>query len=81
MNWKNVNLDDAYEAGRNLLENYTFETLLLEVHCNLKTEQLNATEIKTHARKMLFDKYQESLEILNDNIDNIVTKANKDRAE
>lgn len=81
MDWKNVNLNDGYEADQNLLENYTFSTLLLEIHCNLKKEELTPIQIKKHAREVIINKYFEAIEILEDNIDNIVNKAIKDRNE
>jgi len=81
MDWNNVNLNSGYEADQNLLENYTFSQLLLEVHCNLKPEQLTVEQIKQHAQDVMKAKYLEGLEILNSNIDNIVAKAIKDRKD
>lgn len=79
IDWKNVNLDSPFEASRNLLENYTFDTLLLEVHCNLPT--INEATVKAQAILSIRAKYQEAIEILNNNLSNITKHAQKERAK
>lgn len=36
MDWKNVDLDDGYERDQNILDPYDFDTLLLEISCNVR---------------------------------------------
>jgi hypothetical protein len=36
MNWNNVNLKDNYERNQNIVDSLSFETLLLEIDCNIK---------------------------------------------
>lgn len=36
MNWNNINLENEYEANKNILEPYKFDTLLLEINCNIR---------------------------------------------
>ena len=72
-NWNNINLDDNYQANLNLLENYTFDTLLLEVECNLR--EINKETVKAQALEVINAKHREAIEILNSNLDNITAKA------
>ena len=41
MNWKNIDMNSRYERSRPVLDMYDMETLLLELQCNFKYEQLN----------------------------------------
>lgn len=77
MDWKNVNLEDNYERNKNLLENYTFETLLLEVSANLGTRATKES-IKRQALESIKAKYNEALQVLEDNLDNITEHALKE---
>lgn len=77
IDWKNVNLKSPFEASRNLLENYTFDTLLLEVHCNLPT--INEQTVKAQAMTTIRAKYEEAIETLNNNLSNITKHAQKER--
>tara|TARA_R110002020_G_scaffold328142_1_gene544062 strand:+ start:1125 stop:1367 length:243 start_codon:yes stop_codon:yes gene_type:complete len=79
MDWKNVDLENGYEKSQNLMENYTFEQLLLEVYCNLREENLTEKEIKKHALSVFNAKLREAKEILNDNLVNITNHAKNER--
>jgi len=81
IDWKNVDLDSPYEKSQNLLENYTFDTLLLEVYHNLKEEELTEEEIKKYAIEQFNDKIREAREILNDNLSNITNYAKNQRID
>lgn len=78
MNWNNVNLTSEYERSRNLLENYTFDTLLLEVHCNL--QEINEKTVKAQAIHVINAKYREALELLSANLTNITQQAINERS-
>lgn len=45
MNWKNVNLDSSYETAQAIIDPLDFDTLLLEINCNLReiNKQTNST--------------------------------------
>lgn len=76
MNWNNVDLN-SHEVESNLLESYTFSTLLLEVNCNVK--EINRETVKAQAMESINAKYKESIEILEANLDNITKKAIEER--
>ena len=77
MNWKNIKLEDGYERDLNLLDPYDFDTLLLEINCNVK--EINRETVKAQAMESIKAKYQTAIEILNDNLDNITKQAQKER--
>lgn len=77
-NWSKINLSDSYQRNSNLLENYTFDTLLLEVSCNIKDSEINKETVKKQALESINAKYLEALEILNDNLDNLTKEAIKE---
>ncbi len=76
--WSNIDLSDNYQRNLNLLENYTFDILLLEVSCNIKDSEINKETVKKQALESINAKYQESLELLNDNLDNLTNEAIKE---
>ena len=77
MNWKNVNLNSPCESSQNLLDDYNFDTLLLEVHCNLPV--ITKETVKAQAMESLKVKYNTAVQILNDNLGNITKFAQKER--
>lgn len=78
INWSKINLSDGYQRSLNLLENYTFDTLLLEVSCNIKDSEINKETVKAQALETINAKYQEALELLNDNLENLTNEAIKE---
>lgn len=78
MNWKNVNLNSCYERSQAILDPYTFDTLLLEVACNLP--EINRETVKAQAMISIKSKYESAIEILNNNLDNLTKEALKERA-
>lgn len=78
MNWKNVNLNSHSESSRDLLDSYDFDTLLLEIECNLPL--INTETVKKQALLSLKIKYDTAIQILNDNLENITKHALKIRA-
>ena len=81
MNWKNIDLHSNYERNLNLLENYTFETFLLEIYTNIRTEDLNETELKKHFEKEIQNKVREAKEIFESNLTNLLNYAKNEREE
>lgn len=79
INWANIDLKSNYQCSLNLLDPYNFDTLLLEVHCNLPV--INRETVKAQAMESIKAKYQTAIEILNDNLDNITAFAQKERAK
>lgn len=77
INWKNVDLTNRYERDQNLLDPYDFDTLLLEVNCNLKT--INHETVRAQAMESIKAKYKTAIEILDANLNNIVKEALKER--
>jgi hypothetical protein len=78
MNWKNIDLTDKYEREQNILDPYDSETLLLEIHCNVKT--INKYTVKEQAMLSIRQKYETAIQILNDNLDNLTAEALRERA-
>jgi hypothetical protein len=79
MNWENVNLKDGYERDQNILDPYSFDTLLLEIRCNLK--EINPQTVTNHFETALRNKMRLAREVFYDNAKNIIEQANKERNE
>ena len=77
MNWKNVDLNSSYERDQKILDPYTFDTLLLEVACNVK--EINNASVMAQAMEELNAKHKCAMEVLSNNIDNITAMAQKER--
>lgn len=77
MNWKNVNLKSPYESSQEILDGYSFDTLLLEIACNLPA--LNAETIKAQFEISLKSKIDSAREVFNDNLANILAEALEQR--
>lgn len=77
--WANIDLNSASESASNILDGYSFDTLLLEIHCNLR--EINTQTVKAQAMESLRSKYNTAIEILNDNLENITKHAQKERAK
>jgi hypothetical protein len=78
-NWSKIDLTQWYQRDLNMLDPYDFETLLLEISCNLRT--INKYTVRAQAMESLKSRYQTAIEILNDNLDNIVSHAIRDRQD
>jgi hypothetical protein len=79
MNWENVNLKDGYERDQNILDPYSFDTLLLEISCNLK--EINPQTVTNHFETALRNKMRSAREVFYNNAKNIIEQANKERNE
>jgi hypothetical protein len=78
IDWNNVDLTDSYESSRNLIENLTFDALLLEVDCNLPV--INAQTVAAQFELDLQSRIDEARETFSANLANIVEHAQKERA-
>lgn len=74
IDWSNVDLKDAFQSSRNLIEGLTFDTLLLEINCNLR--EINAATVTAQFETDLRSRIDEAREIFRDNLNNIVRHAN-----
>ena len=77
MNWKNVNLNSPSESSQDILDGYDFDTLLLEIECNLK--EITPETVRKQALHEINLKYKVAIEILEDNLLNITNHALKYR--
>ena len=77
MDWNNVDLKSAYERNQSILTGYTFETLLLEVSCNLR--EINKNTVREQFETELNQRIKEAKEIFEANLANIVKDAQEER--
>jgi hypothetical protein len=72
VNWSNIDLD-SHEAGYSIIDDYTFEDLLLEVNCNLPT--INEATIMRQFEDALQSRIHSAREAMRDNLANIARHA------
>lgn len=77
MNYSNVDLKDGYEASQNILDGLSFDTLLLEISCNIKdiTKETVKAQFETDLKNLI----QGARDIFTANLDNIVKEAVEQR--
>jgi hypothetical protein len=73
MDWKNVDLKSNYERSQNILDPLNFDTLLLEISCNLR--DINKETIKKQFLTTLESKINSAKEVFKNNLDNILAEA------
>jgi hypothetical protein len=79
IDWNNVDLTrEGFERSRNLIENLTFDALLLEIHCNLPS--ITAQTVTAQFETDLASRITEAREIFAANLANIVRQCRKERA-
>lgn len=76
MDWNNVDLK-SHEVESHIIDGYTFETLLLEIHCNVK--EINRETVKAQFMESLNSKIQSAKEVFAANLDNIVKVSLEER--
>ncbi len=76
MDWNNVDLN-SHERDSNILEPYSFDTLLLEIHCNVR--DINEQTVRAQFETSLAAKMVEAVEIFTANKENILKQAIKER--
>ena len=76
MNWENIDLN-SHEIYANIVDSYSFNTLLLEVTCNCK--EINKETIRKQFEESLNSNIQSAREVFESNLDNILNHALKYR--
>jgi hypothetical protein len=71
-------MHSPYETSLNLIENLTFDTLLLEIECNCRT--IDAQSVTQQFEEDLRSRIQSAREIFQANLQSIVRKAKLTRA-
>ena len=79
MNHLKIDFTSDYEKSQNILEPYTFETLLLELHCNVR--EIDETAARKQFEEELQSKIETAREIFEANLNGIVNQTRKDREE
>jgi formiminotetrahydrofolate cyclodeaminase len=77
MDWNNIDLKSDYERNQPILTGYTFETLLLEISCNLR--EINKNTIRNQFETELQNRIREAREIFESNLNNIIKNAQEYR--
>ena len=78
MDYLNIDFSSDYERNSNILDGYDFETLFLEISCNLI--EINEETVKQQFYESLNSKIQSAKDIFNANLKNIVKHAQEERA-
>ncbi len=76
--WNNIDMHSPYETSLNLVENLTFDTLLLEVQCNC--EKIDEQTITAQFEEDLRSRIESAREIFQANLESIIRKAKLTRA-
>lgn len=79
IDWRNVYLGSAFNRDQPMLDPYSFNTLLLEIECNLP--EITEATVREQALKALESKVNSFKEILENNLSNITKHAQKERAK
>jgi len=77
MNWNNVNLKSNFERNQNIIDPLSFDTLLLEISCNV--QEINEETVLAQFETDLKSRIQSAREIMLSNLDNIVKDAQEYR--
>ena len=78
MDYSSIDFNSDYERNSNLLDGYDFDTLFLEISCNLR--EINEETVKQQFYESLNSKIQSAKDIFNANLKNIVKYAQEERA-
>ena len=71
--WNNIDLNSMNERDLNIIDPLTFETLLLEIECNIK--DINKGTVTEQFLEDLNYRNKEAVEVFKANLDSIVKKA------
>ena len=77
MDYLNADFNSTYETSQDFLDGYSFETLFLEISCNMKPEERTEENILKHVKETLKNRQEEALEIIKSNLKNIVKHSKK----
>ena len=78
MDYSNIDFNSDYERNSNILDGYDFDTLFLEISCNLR--EINEETVKQQFYESLNSNIQSAKDVFNANLKNIVKYAQKERA-
>ena len=78
MDYLNIDFNSDHERNSNILDGYDFETLFLEISCNLT--EINEETVKRQFHESLNYKIQSAKDIFNANLKNIVKYAQEEIA-
>lgn len=67
--WSNIDLNSEYEKSLPIVDSYTFNDLILEVHCNI--ENINEETIMRQFEDALQSRIYSAREVMRENIKNI----------
>jgi hypothetical protein len=76
--WNNIDMNSPYETSLNLVENLTFDTLLLELQCNC--EKIDEQTVTAQFEEDLRSRIESAREIFQANLESIIRKAKLVRA-
>ena len=79
MDWKNINLSDRYEREQNIIDPLNFDTLLLEISCNIRDININKSTIREQFEIDLEARIESAKEVFENNLNNILIDAVKYR--
>lgn len=79
MDWHNIDLSSPSESDSYLIDPLTFDTLLLEIGCNIR--DINARTVAEQFEEDLQSRVAEAREIFAANLQNIVQYAQQQREE
>lgn len=79
MNWQNIDLNSSYETSQEVLNSYDIDTLLLEIDCNFKKEDITKEKVIQHIKDTIQSRVNCALEVFENNLENIVKKAIEDK--
>jgi hypothetical protein len=74
--WTNIDLS-SHESSLAIVDEYTFDGLLLEINCNLRT--IDAESVMKQFNESLQSRIDSAREIMRDNLANIVKHAQEYR--
>ena len=79
MDWNNVNLTEQYERDQPLVDPLSFETLLLEITCNIP--DINQASVRAHFEYRLHQIVTTAREVYYANEMSIVNQALKEKQD
>jgi hypothetical protein len=78
IDWENVDLESPCGRELHIIDPLTFSALLLEVGCNLP--EINRGTVRAQFELDLHSRIAEAWSVFEDNLDNLVAYARKERA-
>ena len=79
IDWSNIDLNSNYQRSLEIIDGYDFETLLLEINCNIW--DINPVTVMIQFEESLQMRIRSARKTMEDNLNNIVKYANDYRKE